>query len=122
MSPSERAPLLTYDSVSNQLQVSIAVEKDGKTENVDIKSNAKLIYRKWYTVTVGYSEGYLLLYVNGVLDTANDISPYKLKNNELNLVIGNNDYDCNFGIKNFEIYNRLLKSTEVEAKSAVSFY
>lgn len=73
-------------------------------------------------MTVGYSEGFILIYVNGILDTANDINPYKLVVNKDNLVIGNNDYDCAFGIKNFEVYNKLLRSVEIEAKSSVSFY
>ena len=73
-------------------------------------------------MTVGFDEGYLLIYVNGILDTANDITPYKIKKNEGGLVIGNNEIDCAFGIRNFEVYSRLLKSTEIESKSAVSFY
>lgn len=81
-----------------------------------------MIYRKWYTLTIGFNEGFLLIYINGILDTANEINPYKIKVNEDGLVIGNNEFDCSFGIRNFEVYNRLLKSTEIEAKSAVSFY
>jgi hypothetical protein len=63
-----------------------------------------------------------LIYVNGILDTASDISPFVINQNDGKLVFGDNLDNCQFAIRNFEIYNRLMKASEIESRSAINFY
>lgn len=74
-----------------------------------LKSFAKLTKSKWYTITFTYDHDILLLYINGVLDTALSLSGYSMKKNIHSLVFGPQakDYsNCSYALKFFEIYNR----------------
>jgi hypothetical protein len=67
----------------------------------------------------------LLLYVNGVLDNALNLTNYKLSTNSHSLLMGmsSKDYeDCSYGLMYFEIYNREMTTAEIEAKSSRTFY
>ena len=64
----------------------MATKTDKQT--VTIESNSRLQRNRWYTITLSFSQGYALMYINGVLDVANDVSPYQLATNEHNLIIG----------------------------------
>lgn len=90
-----------------------------------LKSYSKLVRSKWYTIAFTYDSGYLLLYVNGVLDTAMDINPYYLYTNTHSLMFGlsTTSYtECVYALRYFEIYDVQLTSPEIEAKSSRSFY
>ena len=56
-----------------------------------METNSRLQPNKWYTVAISYSLGYVLVYVNGIVDVANDISPFKIDNNDHVFAIGPNN-------------------------------
>ena len=81
----ERLPALLYNYDNNQLEFHISVE-DKTTNKEDVlilQSFSKLIRSKWYTITATYSpdSSLLLLYVNGIMDSAVNISSYKTVSN-----------------------------------------
>lgn len=90
-----------------------------------LQSYSKLNRSKWYTIAFTYDSGYLLLYVNGILDSALDVNPYYLNTNTHSLMLGlsaSSYPDCVYGMRNFEIYDFQLTTPEIEAKAARTFY
>ena len=94
---------------------------------MQLVSNSKLIKDKWYTVIATYDEATSLinLYINGILDSAKNVSGYKLVNNQHNLFYGSGQGDsdsCEYSLMYNELYSRALQSGEVEAKGSRRFY
>ena len=91
------------------MHISVKVSGSGAEKLTVLQSYSKLIKSKWYTIAFTYADGILLLYVNGVLDTALDLTAYTIKKNIHSLVVGPGakDYsNCSYAIKDFQIYNR----------------
>lgn len=118
-----RAPALVYNADNQTLSVQLSIiQANEYRDSAVVTTNSKIRKDRWYTITISYSQGLTLVYVNGVLDVVSDITPYQIDFNDQLLAIGPNNQDCAFVIKSFEIYNRIMKASEIEAKSAKNFY
>lgn len=107
---------LEYNGKKNSLRVMAEVastnttEKDVKNKSVVVYESTDVIYQKWNNIVINYNEGYIDVFLNGVLvGSYTGVAPYM----QLDDIVTGSELGLYGGICNVSYYNDVLTEKNI---------
>ena len=108
---------LEYNGQLNSLRVMAAVATSGNNivdkpnDSIEIYETKKILYQRWNNIVVNYDEGYLDIFINGVLvGSKSGVAPYM----SFDTVVAGADTGLLGGICNVTYYEHTLSKSNIE--------